>query len=329
MSDIRVLAAALSLGATIVSGCASGGGSGAAPGPTQVGEEVPLSLRSPAYDATEDSRDAELVWRHEVSHAEATYIALHFSDFDLPAGAELSITTQDGSRRAMYTLSGKQLPVSGTVPIKGFWATHMPGDTAVIELHSSVSLSEGAVALDRFARGLPAWQELAADLPDPSLAGETEAICSTDDSLEAKCYQSSESAAYDKSRAVARLLLNGTGGCTGWLVGDEGHLMTNEHCIGNASTAANTDYEFMAEGADCSTDCRSGGACPGTVVATSASVVRINASLDYALVKLPVNPIATYGFMQMRESGGQVGERIYIPQHPARWGKRIAMKDGA
>jgi hypothetical protein len=127
------------------------------------------------------------------------------------------------------------------------------------------------------------------------------------------------------SRAVARLLINGTGLCTGWLVGSGGHLMTNEHCIGSAADALNTDYEFMAEGATCATSCATAMGCPGTVVATSATLVQLDAPLDYALVKLPTNPVATYGFLQMRNTHTNAAERIYIPGHPQGWGKKIAL----
>jgi hypothetical protein len=56
--------------------------------------------------------------------------------------------------------------------------------------------------------------------------------------------------------------------------------------------------------------------------------VKNNAALDYALVKLPTNPTATYGYLQLRSSGATLNERIYIPQHPAAWGKKIAMTNG-
>ena len=102
--------------------------------------------------------------------------------------------------------------------------------------------------------------------------------------------------------------------------------MTNRHCIADQSQADNTDYEFMAEGATCETSCTSWGACPGAVEATSATLIRADGPLDYALVQLPENLTDKYGFMQLREEGPEVGERIYIPQHPTQWGKRIAVE---
>ena len=38
--------------------------------------------------------------------------------------------------------------------------------------------------------------------------------------------------------------------------------------------------------------------------------------------------VEKYGFLKLRRSGPVIGEEIYIPQHPAGWGKRIAKSDG-
>jgi GEVED domain/Trypsin-like peptidase domain len=81
----------------------------------------------------------------------------------------------------------------------------------------------------------------------------------------------------------------------------------------------------MAEGATCATDCSSWGACPGTVAASSGTLVRTDYDLDYSLILLPTNVSPTYGYMQLRNELPAVGERIYIPQHPGNYGKQIAV----
>jgi len=131
---------------------------------------------------------------------------------------------------------------------------------------------------------------------------------------------------YEKARAVARLLINGDEACTGWLIGSQGHLMTNNHCIEVQSDADNTDYEFMAEGATCSTSCNSWFACPGKVEATSGKLIKTGHDLDYSLIKLPDNLTSSYGYLQLRNAMPNIGERIYIPQHPQGWGKQLAVK---
>ncbi len=283
-------------------------------GPVQVGEAIQMSFTSPAVERS--SRAPRLVWSEELFFDGASYIAPHFGRFDLPEGASLIVRAPDGTRSERYEALGK-----GRMGREagGFWGIHIAGDRAIVELYSRVPLAEGAVQIDSFARGY--------DDAFPVEDGPAKAICGGNDADWAQCYQGSEPTIYDKSRAVARLLISGTYACTGWLVGDEGHLMTNNHCVANSSEANNTNYEFMAE-RSCSTNCASWGACPGTIVATSATFVQTDSALDYTLVKLPTNPTGTYGFMQMRGPGATLNERIYIPQHPAHWGKQIAVNSG-
>ncbi|MGD2113996.1 MAG: hypothetical protein PVG07_03020, partial [Acidobacteriota bacterium] len=264
-------------------------------GPVQVGETAAASFANPDAGPAAATGAPELAWSQEITHPGATYIAPHFGHFNLPAGATLVVRSPDGSRSWDYTGTGK----AGLGTEGGFWGIHIPGDTAVLELYSSHPVGAGAVRVDRFAHGFA----------DPFQAGVgDEAICGVDDSEWAQCYQSSEATIYDKSRAVLRLLIGGTSACTGWLVGNAGHVLTNQHCIGSSSSALNTDYEVMAE-RSCSTDCTGFGACPGTVLATSGTLIRTNSSLDYSLIQLPTNPTGTYGYFQMRGAGATIDER--------------------
>ena len=278
-------------------------------GPTRVGEEVLLGVRSPEIQEVSTGR-ARLVWSWTIREPEASYIAPHFSHFDLPPGAVLIVRSPRGERTWRFQGTGK-----GTLGLtEGFWGIHIPGSVALLELWADGPVREGAVVVDQYARGFP-------DTAPPD-----ESICGVDDGQWAKCIESTLPVYYEKSKAVARLMINGVGACTGWLIGNAGHLMTNNHCIGSATDAANTDYEFMAEGATCATNCASYGACPGTVAATSATLIQSDFDLDYALVQLPTNASTTYGYLQLRPTGAQLEEQIYIPGHPAAWGKRIAVQ---
>ncbi|MDA8017624.1 MAG: serine protease [Thermoanaerobaculia bacterium] len=301
----------------------------------RVADEVRVTYGSPAFgDTALRQGETSLVWRQELHMPGASFITPHFGHFDLPRGARVVVRSPDRTRSWTFTGYGKARSyIEG-----GFWGLHIYGETAVVELFSKVRVPAGAVVIDAFSHGFPdaRWPDAGKSAADEALSkdywwqravGHEKAICGSDDSDWARCYQSSEPAIYNESRAVARLLINGSGACTGWLVGSDGHLMTNEHCITSSSDAANTNYEFLAEGS-CSTNCASWGACPGTVVATSASLVKDNATLDYALLELPTNPTGTYGFMQLRAAGATVNERIYIPQHPAHWGKKIGVFSG-
>ncbi|KFA92701.1 trypsin-like serine peptidase [Archangium violaceum] len=323
MKNIRLACLALSLALGTTAGAApSGSGpvceaSPASQSIQKVGEEVVRRLESPhPYAAAERHAVTGALHTGTLTHPGASYIAPHFDTLALEEGDYVLVRSPDGTRSWRYdnTHPGAR---------DGFWGIPIPGDTAIIELHGPVVERRGVLnqygyRIDKYARGYTA-QELGTN------GAQAEALCGADDSGQARCYESSEPRLYQHSRAVARLLINGSSACTGWLVGNQGHLLTNNHCIATDTDARNTSYEFMAEGATCATHCGSWGACPGTVVATSATLVKTDAPRDYTLVRLPTNPTSTYGFLQLRPTGAVVNERIYVPQHPAAYGKKIAV----
>jgi hypothetical protein len=279
------------------------------------GERIERHLETPHPYGLSDSPVPRPVWSETLRHPGATYIQVHFARFELADGDHVVVRSPGDERSWRYEGLGRA--GLGRHPL-GFWSSRIPGDTAVIELHTRHTQGGYGFTIDGFIRGLDVDEIDDVNLPTPS------AICGNDDAEWAKCYMGSEPEMYEEARAVSRLDLPGSN-CTGWLVGCEGHLMTNNHCIGSAWEAQNTDYEFMAEGATCQTNCSSSFACPGPIEATTATLIKTNAALDYTLVQLPTNVSDTYGFMQLREEGPVLDERIYIPQHPAGWGKRIAV----
>jgi hypothetical protein len=262
-----------------------------------------------------------LIFEREFYWPEAGYISIHFTDFSLAPGDYVIVANEDGSVFYKYGSKGKMVN-GNSKGLKDFWASHIPGDKAVVKLYSVNGKGGNGFTIDQWVHGYERGRIAAIMTELEARTEDTEAICTNDDKEWAKCYSGT---IYDKSKTVARLLINGSSACTGFLVGHEGHLMTNNHCIGSQTDANNTDYEFMAEGATCTTDCRSWFACPGTVAATSGTLVKTDSALDYSLVKLPVNPSINYGWLQFRDHLPSVGERIYIPQHPRAYGKQISV----
>lgn len=273
-----------------------------------VGEEVFIQYESqhPYHLGIQSN---EVVWTQEIVYTDgpASYVAVHFSRFNLADGDKLILRSPSGERRWEYTSKDNDRG--------GFWSIPIYGNQAIIEIISKSGNSSFGYVIDKIARGFTSEE-----IENTSLT-----ICNEDDREEAKCYKDSEVEVYDKSRAVARLWINGVANCTGWLVGDEGHMMTAEHCIENEMVANNTVVEMMAEGEMCTSICETPGACRGQFVADHVELIQNNADLDYALVLLPTNASLAYGYLTMRGSGAVVGERIYLPQHPNGWGKQIAL----
>ncbi len=302
--------------------------------PVTVGEHVARGFASPHPHPAGDGETPRLVWSDEIFHPGAVYIAPRFSRFQLAPGDRVVVRSRDGAQSWTYTGLGK----AGLGLTEGFFAVHVKGDTAIVELWALNPEPGFGYEIDLYGRGYnPAeiqafWDAGLGEkmnLPEP-FGGRS--ICTANDSREAKCYQGSEPQIYDRGRAVVRLLLSGSAHCTGWLIGCDGHVMTNEHCIGSQSQLNNIDFEWMAEGADCATNCMSSLACPGTIEASGGTLIQVDAPLDYALV-LPdttvgggTDLVGTYGFLQLRAAGAQLNERMYILHHPAGWGKHFSVE---
>ncbi len=304
--------------------------------PVTAGEHVRETFATPHPHPAGDGVAPRLVWSDAIVHPGAIYIAPHFARFQLADGDRVIIRSPDGAQSWTYTGLGKaNLGLSD----EGFFAVHLRGDTAIIELWSVNPEPGWGYEIDLYGRGYNDdeirgfWDAgLGEEMNLPEPIEDSRSICTTNDSEEAKCYQASEPTMYDRGRAVVRLLLNGGSWCTGWLVGCDGHIITNEHCVGTQSQLDNIDFEFMAEGADCSTNCQSSLACPGTIEASGGTLIQVDAPLDYSLI-LPDTSVgggtdlnATYGFLQLRDTGAVVGERMYIMHHPAGWGKHFSVQ---
>ncbi|GLE09839.1 hypothetical protein PINS_up021753 [Pythium insidiosum] len=246
-----------------------------------------------------------------VSYPGASFVTVQFADFRLPLGDVVVVRSPDATQGHVYSDTGRGSRGA-------FSSSPIRGDSAVVEYFALNTTAASGVSYR-----LVGATHGAAAVP--------EAICGQDDSRPARCYADWPLAplAYNRSRAVARLLIEGSLHCTGWLVGSAGHLLTNQHCVPTALQAEDIEIELGADGAACADACDAPFACAGTLVATSATFVASNEELDYALLQLqlplpPTVDVAGFGFLQVRRSGPQVHEQIYVPQHPLGWGRRIA-----
>ncbi|KAG2777108.1 hypothetical protein PC129_g16386 [Phytophthora cactorum] len=251
----------------------------------------------------------------------ADFIAVHFKHFNLPENDYVQVRAADPASSEKQVLQFRGSESSGD-----FYCSALSTSAVIVELFTAIANFPQAVdASECLGFSVNSYQYLARG---SSLNGSKEEVCGFDNSREASCYKSFTDA-FQASKTVARLLTNKPEGafyCTGWLLGSEGHLMTNHHCISSQTHADNTEFEFDAGGSVCSINCGSARACSGSIRAKSATLIYADEALDYALLKLPVDVPVEYGYLRLRTSGAVMSERVYMPQHPAGWGKRIAMK---
>ncbi|KDO23015.1 hypothetical protein SPRG_11861 [Saprolegnia parasitica CBS 223.65] len=243
-----------------------------------------------------------------LSSDRATSLSVHIASMHLPPGATLTIGTEDGRDKVVY--SGDLRDVYSAVFTQPRILLNYSSPT-----YSMNSSSAPIVTIDTYFVG--------------GAGGGTESICTStgDASKPAACY-ASDVAKTKASKAVARLRMGGSGLCTGWLFGADGYLLTNNHCIGTAAVAATTSIELGAACATCNNPSNNVQlACKGTVVASSVELIATSVELDFSLVKLNLlldMDLSSYGYLQARDSTAVLNEPIWLVGHPGGKPTRMA-----
>ena len=292
--------------------------------PLKIGDEFSVDLKmTKTYQkfkkTAQQSADnkPQLVFKKEFYSKNSSYIKLYFENFDLAPGDYVQITGMTSKERIIYGGKGKIVDSQMTM-ISDFWSQVLFDDKVEVTLYSfGKAKNHNGFEITKVAYGY-SEERIMKELNATS--AQNKSICASDNKEQIICYQGTEM--FEKAKAVCRLLVGGTSLCTGWLLGSEGHLMTNNHCIGSASSAQNTDFMFNYQNQNCS------GSSPASsdVVASSSSLIKTNSGLDYTLVKLPVNPTNTYGYLSLSPVVASPGDRIYIPQHPGGRRKEISVR---
>ena len=178
--------------------------------------------------------EREVVYKKEFYSENSGYIKIYFKNFDLAPGDYVEITGANSQETIIYGGKGKVIDNNQNT-ISDFWSQVLFDEKVTLKLYSKGNATKySGFEITKVAYGFS--QNKLDEIYENSK--EIQSICSSDNKEQIVCYQGTE--IYDKGRAVCRLILNGTSLCTGWLLGSEGHLMTNNHCMGNSSTAQNT-----------------------------------------------------------------------------------------
>lgn len=266
----------------------------------------------------------------EIHYPGAFFIKVNFAQFNLLPGDYVTVSNPEGTEVYTYysdpTVEAREENSDYTVDSYGrFWAMTIFGDTAIVELHKSNNeqsiqeLNNYGVAVTRFTRG---YQQAEIEEKNPQL----ESICGNDDSKHAACYKTTYPTIYQQAFAVGVLVgSSGSKFCTGWRVGPtetKKYILTNNHCIGTASSARSTEVWFGYQ----YTSCNSTQLEPITKVACQ-DLVATSSSLDFSLVELrPNSNLDQYGYLELDVRKPNVGEKMYILQHPNAGVTKIAIE---
>jgi lysyl endopeptidase len=257
--------------------------------------------------------------RQELSYPGASYVKVHFERIAVPAGDYVTVSNPAGTESYRYEADAD-----------GRWAMSITGDTAVVEVHRRAESLSGVLAdlgvdIDRVARGDARESGGAgAGAPGPARPGREESVCGTDTSTDAVCYESNDPIAYTKSKAIARLLINGTELCTGWRVGAKNRMITNNHCLTNSDEAYDTEVWFNYQCAKCG-----GFDVFKPTKVWGDKVLATDKTYDYTLFTVDgFAAVEKFGFLMLDTVRPKKGQELYVPQHPAGEPARIAGSKG-
>ncbi|RLN93922.1 hypothetical protein BBJ28_00005352 [Nothophytophthora sp. Chile5] len=258
-----------------------------------------------------------------ITQDKASALWLHFSSIDLASGAQLLVSALDGS--ASQTLESQTSGVA-TKPISGNGVT-----LQFVPPTDGCNTSTSSMLLD--AVGYENSEVT-------QVTNEEREICGAKDTMKnVVCFASgsdADKAMVNRAKAVMRTQRtrddNAIVTCTAWLWGNQGHIVTNNHCFSSQEMVDAATFEFDVQTTGCDDSCTFA-TCPvGKTLAGKDNVkfIKADSGLDYAVLQITADAasfVSAYAYLQVRSSAPSQGEEIYIPQQPKGAAKKIAKTD--
>ncbi|HEY0160729.1 MAG TPA: trypsin-like peptidase domain-containing protein [Thermoanaerobaculia bacterium] len=231
------------------------------------------------FGAVRADLDGSFEWAGAVRSPDAAALRVHFTDFDLPEGAELYVHS-NGMAFGPYTGRGPNNDGD-------FWTNTIAGAEMVVQLRA------GASGEPRFTIAgvghLTGAFALAQNLRPVTHAGSTPCSYNASCVVDAACV-ATNSAVNTARNAVAHMLFVSGAYlyiCSGGLIADSDtstnvpYFLTANHCISRASEASSLETFFFYTASSC-------GSCPdpGAASTTGATIVSTNKTSDYTLMRL-------------------------------------------
>ncbi|WP_440054497.1 PKD domain-containing protein [Pseudoalteromonas sp. T1lg65] len=268
-----------------------------------IGEKYALNL---ALVGSDGPVSGQHVITQEISHPGASYIKLHFKNLDLSGGGKLVVRSDETNERYVYTEQNMRASTVDTKlgddGQKQFFAMSVSADKAIVEYTPGNGNKKQIPEVDFYYYGT---ENTSSDDFDGL------STCGANERRDVQCWANSHPEEFERSRPVARLLMNGSGLCTGWRVGSDNRMFTNNHCVETAGELSNTEVWFNYQATSCNGSQRE------TVVkVTGKDFLATDYTLDYTLFTInDFEKAAPFGYFGLDVRNASQGERIYIPQH--------------
>ncbi|MES2884145.1 MAG: trypsin-like peptidase domain-containing protein [Pseudomonadota bacterium] len=270
------------------------------PKPYRFGVGIPVRLTPATAGLWQTLPSGLQVWRLRVGASEARSLSFAFSRFQLPQGAELSVSAPDGSDR-----HGPYLAEHATAG--QLWTPPVVGAAALIELRLPAGAGSGlGLELTQVNYGFRSFDAAGTEEePQAKLMS-----CNVD----VACMQGDEWR--NESRAVARLLVGGVIACSGTLMNNTArdfkpYVLTANHCFkASGFEASSTVVLWNYQKSKCRGAMPSGGGGIGgdnsgntqtgatmrsnDLFLTPGVSVAMNSQADFALIELSQKPSAAF-----------------------------------
>jgi hypothetical protein len=252
------------------------------------------------------SMEREVIEGHPVtlSYTGASYVKPYVKILMLP-GEYLTVTDRYGKQSTTYGAA-----------VGDRWLTSVDGDTAVLTVHGKLT----RVVVNKVARGFTPDERSAQHAVEQSRRdaaitamrqGGGRTTCGTGASADAACFKSAHPVAYQNSRAVALLLIDGMQLCTAFRVGPGNRMLTDHHCLSSTATVRDTEVWFNDECTICGGDTTT-----RPVKVTGDRVLATDATLDYTLFSVRnFASVQPFGYLSLDVRDPKAGEQLYVPQH--------------
>lgn len=257
------------------------------------------------------------VWQFRVVASGAQAISLLYEDFYLPEGATMHVfNPKTGETIGAFTSANNKAT-------RKFATALTYGDQAIIEIFEPLSQrGQASMTISQVGHAYRLVEVLnAAELAQrPSGSCQVNVNCSP----EGDSWQ-------NQKRGVARILMNGSGLCTGSLLNNTSgdgkpYFLTADHCIGSLDALGNTDASgFVFYWNYERTGCSNTSAISATETTAGATLKANSSGSDFALFELTEDPNSQYNvYFNGFNAGATPAPSGVGIHHPAGDYKKIA-----
>ncbi len=269
---------------------------------------------------------------HEVDVTGASFIKLHFSQFNIPDGVVVEVSNRDGSESYRYSnYKRDSLTFNSRLGDDGkssFSAMSISGGVAIVRVFGKINRFDPKLhrlEIDSYLVGAPlnaVGPASALMEKDAGKGSKIENSCGSNERYDATCYKSSHPAEYDRSIPVTKLITSTGEVCTAWRVGPDNRLFTAQHCISDQSDLDGSEIWFNYVNNSCGeNDPRD------EIKVTGGDLLASDWALDYALFTVnDFSDISYFGYIGLDVRNGAQGEGIFIPQHGLGKPRQIAFE---